>query len=76
MQEEQKTQCPECGAFNFGIQTSCLVCHAELTVESPPEQPPAKETLLLCKNCGEPLKVGKSFCTQCGTKREAEEETN
>lgn len=69
MQEEKRIRCPACGAHNHGVQTHCLLCRAELKLESASEASPVTPEPQFCTNCGAPLKAGQNFCTECGIKR-------
>jgi len=69
MQEEKKTRCPACGAYNHGVQTHCLVCQAELTAGEVPAAVSATAAPQFCTACGASLKEGQNFCTDCGVKR-------
>jgi NMD protein affecting ribosome stability and mRNA decay len=69
MQEEKKTLCPACGAFNHGVQTHCLLCQAELPAGNIPAATPATPVHQFCTACGASLNKGQNFCTACGKKR-------
>jgi NMD protein affecting ribosome stability and mRNA decay len=69
MQEERKTRCPTCGAYNHGVQTHCLLCQAELPAENSAVASPATVSPQFCTACGAALKEGQHFCTECGKKR-------
>lgn len=69
MQEDKKTRCLACGAYNHGVQTHCLVCQAELVVGDAPAAAPSTAAPKFCTACGTSLKEGLKFCTNCGMKR-------
>jgi hypothetical protein len=69
MQEQKKVNCPACGGFNYGIQTHCLLCKAELPSQVDAAPAPVSSASGKCANCSAPLTPEQKFCTTCGTKR-------
>ena len=74
MKVVRKRNCPQCGAVNHGIQTSCLMCSADLDTPKPkqqarrPQQQKRRTQQRFCNNCGTKLALDLKFCTECGTK--------